>query len=225
VGSAVRPGLFHTATPAASVKNRSCCLPFHRLPSQLHIADWSCGLLAAADAHGLSHWKAERALSVALVGLLPAAFLAPGPMVDYGLAVLVPLHNYMCVTPTVPLSSVPCACELFLGPDHRCHPARGMDVVFTDYVAKSLLGPAKALNAGVHIATVHTHTQRQPVVVSSSNPRHHAPPWCRSPALSTLTSTTSASARASESCGRCSAAAPHSTGVAGPAPATAAHRW
>lgn len=42
-------------------------------------------------------FQAERLISVALVPLLGAAFVAPGPVVDMGLAVALPLHNYLCV--------------------------------------------------------------------------------------------------------------------------------
>ncbi|EDQ89625.1 uncharacterized protein MONBRDRAFT_32293 [Monosiga brevicollis MX1] len=78
-----------------------------------------------ADTHGLSHWKVERLLSVALVPLIPAAFIAPGPAVDYGLAVIVPIHNYL-----------------------------GMDAIITDYVAHSLKGAVKGLNFVGHVATI-----------------------------------------------------------------------
>eukprot|EP00043_Microstomoeca_roanoka_P025363 m.8466 g.8466 ORF g.8466 m.8466 type:complete len:152 (-) comp5455_c0_seq1:219-674(-) len=78
-----------------------------------------------SDTSGLSHWKIERGLSVALVGLIPAAFITPGPFVDYSLALAIPLHNYL-----------------------------GMDVVFTDYVKDGFKPVAKFLNATVHILTV-----------------------------------------------------------------------
>ncbi|KPP75363.1 hypothetical protein Z043_105390, partial [Scleropages formosus] len=40
------------------------------------------------------HWTGERALSVVLLGLLPAAYLYPGPVVDYSLAATLTLHGH-----------------------------------------------------------------------------------------------------------------------------------
>ncbi|KAM4651413.1 succinate dehydrogenase [ubiquinone] cytochrome b small subunit, mitochondrial [Discoglossus pictus] len=40
------------------------------------------------------HWTSERALSVALLGLLPAAYLYPGAAVDYSLAAALTLHGH-----------------------------------------------------------------------------------------------------------------------------------
>uniref|UniRef100_W5MG13 Succinate dehydrogenase [ubiquinone] cytochrome b small subunit n=1 Tax=Lepisosteus oculatus TaxID=7918 RepID=W5MG13_LEPOC len=40
------------------------------------------------------HWTGERALSVVLLGLLPAAYLYPGPAMDYSLAAALTLHGH-----------------------------------------------------------------------------------------------------------------------------------
>ncbi|XP_053546297.1 succinate dehydrogenase [ubiquinone] cytochrome b small subunit, mitochondrial [Bombina bombina] len=40
------------------------------------------------------HWTSERVLSVALLGLLPAAYLYPGPAIDYSLAAALTLHGH-----------------------------------------------------------------------------------------------------------------------------------
>ncbi|XP_059722992.1 succinate dehydrogenase [ubiquinone] cytochrome b small subunit, mitochondrial [Haemorhous mexicanus] len=40
------------------------------------------------------HWTGERAVSVLLLGLLPAAYLCPGPAVDYSLAAALTLHGH-----------------------------------------------------------------------------------------------------------------------------------
>ncbi|XP_044525341.1 succinate dehydrogenase [ubiquinone] cytochrome b small subunit, mitochondrial [Gracilinanus agilis] len=40
------------------------------------------------------HWTSERAVSVLLLGLLPAAYLCPGSMVDYSLAAVLTLHSH-----------------------------------------------------------------------------------------------------------------------------------
>ncbi|XP_072011900.1 succinate dehydrogenase [ubiquinone] cytochrome b small subunit, mitochondrial [Engystomops pustulosus] len=40
------------------------------------------------------HWTGERAVSVALLGLLPAAYFYPGAAVDYSLAAALALHGH-----------------------------------------------------------------------------------------------------------------------------------
>ncbi|XP_054853956.1 succinate dehydrogenase [ubiquinone] cytochrome b small subunit, mitochondrial, partial [Eublepharis macularius] len=49
--------------------------------------------LAGSKAASL-HWTGERAVSVFLLGLLPAAYLYPGPVVDYTLAAALTLHGH-----------------------------------------------------------------------------------------------------------------------------------
>lgn len=44
------------------------------------------------------HWYTERVASVGLLALIPAGFVYPNPVVDYGLAVLIPLHGHWSVT-------------------------------------------------------------------------------------------------------------------------------
>ncbi|XP_068936502.1 succinate dehydrogenase [ubiquinone] cytochrome b small subunit, mitochondrial [Petaurus breviceps papuanus] len=40
------------------------------------------------------HWTSERAVSVLLLGLLPAAYLYPSSMMDYSLAAVLTLHGH-----------------------------------------------------------------------------------------------------------------------------------
>lgn len=40
------------------------------------------------------HWTGERILSIALLGMLPAAYYFPGPAVDYSLAAALTLHGH-----------------------------------------------------------------------------------------------------------------------------------
>ncbi|NWQ82283.1 DHSD dehydrogenase, partial [Columbina picui] len=54
---------------------------------------------APQQRHGTSkaaslHWTGERAVSVLLLGLLPAAYLFPGPAVDYSLAAALTVHGH-----------------------------------------------------------------------------------------------------------------------------------
>eukprot|EP00035_Acanthoeca_spectabilis_P020859 m.434983 g.434983 ORF g.434983 m.434983 type:complete len:158 (+) comp17791_c0_seq1:22-495(+) len=73
----------------------------------------------AVNNSGTSHWKIERALSVALVPLCLSPFVTGGGFTtDMMLAVALPIHNHM-----------------------------GMDVVLSDYVKPdSLMNASKALN-------------------------------------------------------------------------------
>ncbi|XP_064407522.1 succinate dehydrogenase [ubiquinone] cytochrome b small subunit, mitochondrial-like [Halichondria panicea] len=48
----------------------------------------------AGSSTASKHWKYERLVTVGLVALLPAAVLYPCAVVDYGLAVTVPLHGH-----------------------------------------------------------------------------------------------------------------------------------
>ena len=40
------------------------------------------------------HWKYERVVAIGLLGFIPAGFVYPCAVVDYGLAVLIPLHGH-----------------------------------------------------------------------------------------------------------------------------------
>lgn len=40
------------------------------------------------------HWTAERVLSIALLGMVPVAYIYPGPLIDYPLAAALALHGH-----------------------------------------------------------------------------------------------------------------------------------
>ena len=44
------------------------------------------------------HWQLERVVAVGLLGAVPAGFFFPGAVVDYTLAVLIPLHGHWWVS-------------------------------------------------------------------------------------------------------------------------------
>ncbi|XP_007494890.1 succinate dehydrogenase [ubiquinone] cytochrome b small subunit, mitochondrial [Monodelphis domestica] len=56
----------------------------------IHLTASCCSDSKAASLH----WTSERAVSVLLLGLLPAAYLCPGSMVDYSLAAVLTLHSH-----------------------------------------------------------------------------------------------------------------------------------
>ncbi|KAI1893458.1 hypothetical protein AGOR_G00123930 [Albula goreensis] len=62
------------------------------LAAQIHLSpsQYAAGGSKAASLH----WTAERVLSIFLLGLAPAAYLWPGPMVDYSLAAALTLHGH-----------------------------------------------------------------------------------------------------------------------------------
>uniref|UniRef100_A0A4W3IKY8 Succinate dehydrogenase [ubiquinone] cytochrome b small subunit n=1 Tax=Callorhinchus milii TaxID=7868 RepID=A0A4W3IKY8_CALMI len=60
------------------------------LASQFHVShQHSAGSRAAS-----LHWTSERVVSIALLGLLPAAYFCPGAIVDYSLAASLTLHSH-----------------------------------------------------------------------------------------------------------------------------------
>ena len=60
----------------------------------------------AVGGGGGSHWKYERIFTVAMVGLIPAGLIYPNPVVDYGLAITLPLHGHWLVAITTLLHYV-----------------------------------------------------------------------------------------------------------------------
>ncbi|MEE6484776.1 hypothetical protein FKM82_014020 [Ascaphus truei] len=98
-------------------------LPQDRLTlqaSQIHV---SPSRHAGSKAASL-HWTGERAVSVALLGLLPAAYLYPGAAVDYSLAAALTLHGHWPLLLQLPrrghLQSRGHAVELVI-PDRRLY--------------------------------------------------------------------------------------------------------
>jgi len=55
---------------------------------------WKVLLLTGSSKSASLHWTSERAVSVLLLGLLPAAYLYPGPAMDYSLAAALTLHGH-----------------------------------------------------------------------------------------------------------------------------------
>lgn len=52
------------------------------------------GGVASGTESGVKHWRYERLVTVALVGLIPAGFIYPSAVVNYGLALAIPLHGH-----------------------------------------------------------------------------------------------------------------------------------
>ena len=65
----------------------------------------------AKDVSGRSHWLGERVLCVGLLGILPAAVVAPGMTMDMTIAVAFQVHNHMYV----PSTSATCTLGTSLG--------------------------------------------------------------------------------------------------------------
>lgn len=111
--------------PAVTSASAGAALVCRRQP----LSSSSTKLAAASgqvDNSGVSHWKTERMLSVGLLGLIPAAIVAPGTGVDMAIAVLLPIHNHM-----------------------------GMDAIIIDYVKpRSLIPAVKAFNYTLGAGTI-----------------------------------------------------------------------
>ncbi|XP_064029215.1 succinate dehydrogenase [ubiquinone] cytochrome b small subunit, mitochondrial [Pogoniulus pusillus] len=74
-----RPAVLAAAAPGSAPLRRS-----HSSPRQGHGSSKAASL----------HWTGERAVSVLLLGLLPAAYFYPGPAMDYSLAAALTLHGH-----------------------------------------------------------------------------------------------------------------------------------
>uniref|UniRef100_A0A670KFA9 Succinate dehydrogenase [ubiquinone] cytochrome b small subunit n=1 Tax=Podarcis muralis TaxID=64176 RepID=A0A670KFA9_PODMU len=79
---------------ASIFRGSGLCTPLSQgylpLLSQLHASS----LPVAGSKAASLHWTGERAVSVLLLGLLPAAYLYPGPAMDYSLAATLTLHGH-----------------------------------------------------------------------------------------------------------------------------------
>ncbi|KAL4647536.1 succinate dehydrogenase ubiquinone cytochrome b small subunit, mitochondrial [Arapaima gigas] len=87
----VKPLFFRSALllrPVVAQKGNEDRIP---ISAQIHVTPsrYSSGSSAAS-----LHWTGERVLSIVLLGLLPAAYLYPGPVVDYSLAATLTLHGH-----------------------------------------------------------------------------------------------------------------------------------
>ncbi|XP_036392802.1 succinate dehydrogenase [ubiquinone] cytochrome b small subunit B, mitochondrial [Megalops cyprinoides] len=62
------------------------------LAAQIHVSpsQYAAGGSKAASLH----WTSERVLSIVLLGMVPAAYLYPGPVMDYSLAAALTLHGH-----------------------------------------------------------------------------------------------------------------------------------
>ena len=55
--------------------------------------------LATGDHNASRHWSMERYISMSMLAVLPAAVMLPSTaVVDYGLALIIPLHGHWSVS-------------------------------------------------------------------------------------------------------------------------------
>ncbi|XP_048043672.1 succinate dehydrogenase [ubiquinone] cytochrome b small subunit A, mitochondrial-like isoform X3 [Megalobrama amblycephala] len=66
--------------------------PFRSAAVRIHAASSHSTVLSSRAAS--KHWTGERVLSIALLGMVPAAYLCPGPVVDYSIAAALTLHGH-----------------------------------------------------------------------------------------------------------------------------------
>eukprot|EP00127_Corallochytrium_limacisporum_P000861 Clim_evm4s28 gene=Clim_evmTU4s28 len=83
-------------TAAISALGRSTMLQASRTAAVPMMHKQDIALTQRRFAHNhIKHWQAERILSVALLGALPASIILPGTMaLDMVVAVALPIHNY-----------------------------------------------------------------------------------------------------------------------------------
>ncbi|XP_053942876.1 succinate dehydrogenase [ubiquinone] cytochrome b small subunit, mitochondrial [Cuculus canorus] len=87
------------AAPRALLSRSLLCRPTVQAVATHQSAPAQQGHSAPQKGHGGSkaaslHWTGERAVSVLLLGLLPAAYLYPGPAMDYSLAAALTVHGH-----------------------------------------------------------------------------------------------------------------------------------
>ncbi|KAM4015079.1 succinate dehydrogenase [ubiquinone] cytochrome b small subunit, mitochondrial [Anomaloglossus baeobatrachus] len=70
--------------PAAVLPQDRSSLPAFPAPSHVRLASGKASL----------HWTSERAVSLVLLGLIPAAYMYPGAAMDYSLAAALTLHGH-----------------------------------------------------------------------------------------------------------------------------------
>uniref|UniRef100_A0A8C8SB59 Succinate dehydrogenase [ubiquinone] cytochrome b small subunit n=1 Tax=Pelusios castaneus TaxID=367368 RepID=A0A8C8SB59_9SAUR len=92
---------FTIVIPYLSGRTLCCRLPLVMLlhcssstPFKLSCAKQTGEFFISSSKAASLHWTSERAVSVLLLGLLPAAYLYPGPAMDYSLAAALTLHGH-----------------------------------------------------------------------------------------------------------------------------------
>uniref|UniRef100_A0A8C0EXI5 Succinate dehydrogenase [ubiquinone] cytochrome b small subunit n=1 Tax=Bubo bubo TaxID=30461 RepID=A0A8C0EXI5_BUBBB len=76
------------------VPGQNCAQSYHDVPFTGTCNCVHPDLKAISQKAASLHWTGERAVSVLLLGLLPAAYLYPGPAMDYSLAAALTLHGH-----------------------------------------------------------------------------------------------------------------------------------
>ncbi|KAK2912089.1 hypothetical protein Q8A67_004222 [Cirrhinus molitorella] len=66
--------------------------PFQLAAQRIHAT--SSHSTVSSSRAASKHWTGERVLSIALLGMAPAAYLCPGPLVDYSVAAALTLHGH-----------------------------------------------------------------------------------------------------------------------------------
>uniref|UniRef100_A0A671S9J9 Succinate dehydrogenase [ubiquinone] cytochrome b small subunit n=1 Tax=Sinocyclocheilus anshuiensis TaxID=1608454 RepID=A0A671S9J9_9TELE len=88
---------------AMTIDNRISCFAktlFHKLSyfayttvvSKMKIS--ICFLAVSSSRAASKHWTGERVLSIVLLGMAPAAYLCPSPLLDYSIAAALTLHGH-----------------------------------------------------------------------------------------------------------------------------------
>ncbi|XP_016332992.1 succinate dehydrogenase [ubiquinone] cytochrome b small subunit A, mitochondrial isoform X1 [Sinocyclocheilus anshuiensis] len=66
--------------------------PFHLAAGRIHTTSAHCTVSSSRAAS--KHWTGERVLSIVLLGMAPAAYLCPSPLLDYSIAAALTLHGH-----------------------------------------------------------------------------------------------------------------------------------
>ncbi|XP_043094610.1 succinate dehydrogenase [ubiquinone] cytochrome b small subunit A, mitochondrial [Puntigrus tetrazona] len=91
----IRPVLlFHThlSRGLVSYQKKRNTEPFGVESGRIHTTSAHSTLSSSRAAS--KHWTGERVLSIVLLGMAPAAYLCPGPLLDYCIAAALTLHGH-----------------------------------------------------------------------------------------------------------------------------------
>ncbi|NP_001002489.1 succinate dehydrogenase [ubiquinone] cytochrome b small subunit A, mitochondrial [Danio rerio] len=85
----MRPVLLcHTQLSRGSACPRIGDVDYTEPAGRIHTASSSTGISAS------QHWTGERVMTLVLLGMAPAAYLCPGPVVDYSIAAALTMHGH-----------------------------------------------------------------------------------------------------------------------------------
>uniref|UniRef100_A0A8C1ZZU1 Succinate dehydrogenase [ubiquinone] cytochrome b small subunit n=1 Tax=Cyprinus carpio TaxID=7962 RepID=A0A8C1ZZU1_CYPCA len=82
----------HLSRGFVACQNNRDVEPFHLAAGRIHTT--SAHSTVSSSRVASKHWTGERVLIIVLLGMGPAAYLCPGPLLDYSIAAALTLHGH-----------------------------------------------------------------------------------------------------------------------------------